>query len=119
METTNNKDKQSSSNDAKQTGNDKFLITRSKRKYDKPTIKVVYQNKSENSNKSETRNSVLTEKVQKGKRETIHSLNSKINEANDFLSQLNKKLEDREREINDLKKVISSDRNRSIDKNLK
>ena len=47
------------------------------------------------------------------KRETIKSLDSKIKTANEFLTELSKKIEDREREIRDLKKVISDDRAKS------
>ena len=57
--------------------------------------------------------------VPKKKRETIKSLDSKIQNANNFLEQLSKKIEDREQEIRSLKKVISGDRTEKADVNAK
>ena len=87
--------------------NEKFLVTRSQRKYTKPNLKSKLKDKlSEESEKISQENEIPT----KRKRETIKSLDSKIQNANDFLAQLNKRLEEREQEIKSLKEVISKDR---------
>ena len=77
--------------------NDKFLVTRSKRKYDKPQINIQKE-------------SICGQPESKRKRETIKSLDSKIKIANDFLVKLNKKLDDRDSEIRSLKEAISKER---------
>ena len=83
--------------------NEKFLVTRSKRRYDKPDIKIN-KNLDVSNKKDRSEPNILIEPPVKKKRETISSLDSKIQEATSFLEQLSKKLEDRENEIKDLKK---------------
>ena len=102
-----------STSDIKSSGNDfvtndnKFLVTRSKRRYDKPQVKVNVQNKQKLLEKDQ--NDQQQPAVKKPRR-TIKDLDSKIEEANNFLLELNKKLKDRDQEIDDLKRVISSNR---------
>ena len=103
-------------------GNSKFLVTRLKRKYTKPEINlknigasknniVKLDNKEKESNKEKEIESLSP--PNKKRKETIKSLDEKIKNANDFLTQLNQKLLDRDKEINDLKLVISQNRNSS------
>ena len=80
--------------DIHQVTREKFLITRSKRQYCKRELKLKHRTTTENVDLNET-----NEPVVKKRRETIKNLNSKIEEANNFFTQLNKKLEDRENEI--------------------
>ena len=112
-ENTNNSNTESTGMDqSKRSQNEKFLITRSKRKYTKremPEMVKLTNNSEKISDKSQQDNEG-EESVPKRKRETIKSLDNKIQEANNFLLTLNKKLEDREEEIKGLKRVISSDR---------
>ena len=107
---SNSVETESSSKGINHDGNDKFLITRSKRKYDKPNIRLSLKRISEMDEQNVQNNGKESEPEPKRKRETIKSLDSKINDANNFLQQLSKKLEDREQEINNLKQVISKDR---------
>ena len=97
-----NENNSNSMNTSSSQNTEKFLVTRSKRKYNKPVVKI--------SDKTEQETEEVMNSPPKKKRETIKSLNSKIQSANDFLNQLNKKLEDRDKEINSLKQVITKDR---------
>ena len=92
------------------TQNDKFLVTRSKRKYDKPVLKRPIN----------AQKAIFNEEVVqpvKRKRETIKSLDSKIQDANNFLAQLSKKIDERDNEIKRLKSVITENRSHSPPKN--
>ena len=105
------------------TQNEKFLITRSKRKYDKPIFKLKQsQTKRVNEsnfveNKPEETADVNDQPApSKKKRETIKTLDNKIQDANNFLTELSKKMEDRDREISKLKHVISAEREQHTSK---
>ena len=108
--------------------NEKFLVTRSKRKYNKPELKLKFRkDKIESESKDSKESSETKESSQvkcleppsKKKRETIKSLDSKIEAANSFLQKLNQKLEDRDREISNLKKTISNERSQSSSSEIK
>ena len=85
------------------------MITRSKRKYDKPELKTSQVGKKQKSS-NEHVDSKIEEKLEKPKRQTIKSLNSKIEHANNFLAKLSQKIKDRDQEINELKQTISANR---------
>ena len=102
---------------ADNTQNQKFLITRSKRKYSKPDIrfKINQSEKDKQSSKNSKDEKSLENKIEeKPKRETIRSLNSKIVDANNFLIELNNKLQKRDQEIDSLKQAISKNRLQDI-----
>ena len=106
------------------SNNQKFLVTRSKRKYNKPELILPMNKRTKNSvriKKGEEKNSKLNSTDEplihqqdigqnKPKRETIKSLDSKIEKAASFLEVLNKKLAERDDEIAKLKEAISRDR---------
>ena len=112
--------------------NEKYLVTRSKRKYSKrelPELKFridnIEYNKPQNVGISDSSKSTEKRRLDtvmeesknqptKKKRETIKSLDEKIRSANDFLSELNKKLENRDEEISKLKKCISENRGSEV-----
>ena len=101
---------------------DQFLITRSKRMYNKPELKFKLKERVEglsDPNDLDKVNSKVNGNGNGTKRETIKSLNTKIADANSFLAELNKKMEDRDREINSLKQAISKDRSSEIENLLR
>ena len=137
---TNNSNLKTDKGKQESVQNDKFLITRSKRKYNKPELKTkVFKrvdlsdlgckkrslvNKDESNDREGIPVSSKTIDQQspptKKKRETIRSLDDKIQNANNFLLELNKKLESRNEEISKLKQVISSSRGKNeVEKALK
>ena len=104
---------------------EKFLVTRSKRKYTKrqlPTnlgessksVKKVKLNDNQvdlNQQEPETQTVVDLSTLTNSRQETtVDDLNSKIAEANKYLLELQQKIKTREEEISELKQTISSDR---------
>ena len=93
---------------------DKFLITRSKRKYTKPerlvknmdSTKIVTEEKSSQEANSKREIQIPVKK----QRQTLKGLDSKIEKANSFLQELSQKITDREDEIKKLKTIIANDR---------
>ena len=96
------------------SANSKFLVTRSKRRYDKPQLPMSLVKKQILSeNDLQENRSIEKDDKSKPKRETIQSLDSKIERATSFLEELNEKLAKRDEEIANLKKVISASRSRA------
>ena len=113
----------------KTVSDNKFLVTRSKRKYTKPQIKLpnckkqclgvseildqdLVVGKQKDDIRKDAESTPVLQDVKKAKepRQTVKSLDKKLKEATSFLEQLNEKIKNRNEEIKSLKMSISKDR---------
>ena len=97
-------------NSGDQLDGSKYLETRSKRKYTKPQIPFDILSKRPKSQVVVEESKSKENCKQKLPRQTIKSLDQRIQQASTFLEQLNERISERDEEIKKLKQIISNTR---------